>query len=109
MNVQYQKVIDCTAIELSACSDSLLEALGHDTDFNLRADAVDDTLHGSVTILHNDPPTAHEIAVNVYDADEAPTAVLVHGVWVGRRSTLRRPDPMPSEHTITDRIDAWPL
>ena len=105
MNVQYQKVIDCTAIELSVCSDSLLEALGHDTDFNLRADAVDDTLHGSVTILHNDPPTAHEIAVNVYDADEASTAVLVHGAWVGRQSTLRRPDPMPTEQAIKDRLD----
>jgi hypothetical protein len=105
MRISHDKVIDCSAITAEACSDRCLAALGHKADFALMADTPTSTVHGSVSIVHNDPPTAHEIAVNVYDADEASTAVLVHGVWVGRQSTLRRPNPMPTEQAIKDRID----
>ena len=106
MIVEHQKIIDCTAIELSACSDNILVSLEHGTDFKLRADAPGDILHGSVSILHNDPPVPHQIVVTVYDVDEAPTAIMVHGALVGRQSTLKRPSAMPTEQNIKDRLGA---
>jgi hypothetical protein len=96
-----EKTIDCSAIKPEACSDSCLTALGHGADFALRADTSDATVHGTVMIIHNYPPLAHEITVEVYEADEAPVT--------GRESTIKQPDPMPTDQTIKDRIDAWTL
>ena len=71
----------------SECSDACLAALQHGLDFALRADAPTDT-------------------VDVYETDEAPTATMLHGELVGRKSTLKRPDPMSTEQTIIDRLEA---
>tara|TARA_R110002051_G_scaffold121577_1_gene194715 strand:- start:24 stop:311 length:288 start_codon:yes stop_codon:yes gene_type:complete len=90
----------------SECSDACLAALQHGLDFALRADAPTDTVHGTVSIVHNDPPEPHIITVDVYETDEAPTATMLHGELVGRKSTLKRPDPMPTEQTIIDRLEA---
>jgi hypothetical protein len=109
MHIEYQRVIDCSSMTSAECSDRCLAALGHGVDFALKADTPADTVHGALSITHNDPPEAHIITVDVYDADEAPTAVLVHGRLEGRQSTLKRPDPMPTDQTIRDRIDAWTL
>ena len=109
MRISHDKVIDCSAITAEACSDRCLAALGHKADFALMAETPTSTVHGSVSIVHNDPPEAHIVTVDVYDADEAPTAQMVHGQLEGRQSTLKRPDPMPTEQEIKVRIDAWTL
>jgi hypothetical protein len=106
MQVIHEKLIDCTSMTPAECSDACLAALQHGSDFALKANAPTDTVHGTVSIVHNDPPEAHIITVNVYDADEAPTAQMVHGTMQGRQSTLKRPDPMPTEQVIKDRINA---
>jgi predicted kinase len=105
MHVIHNVVLDCSAMLPTECSDACLVALQHGVAFALKANAPTDTVHGTVSIVHNDPPEAHIITVNVYDADEAPTAQMVHGEVVGRQSTLKRPDPMPTEQAIKDRID----
>jgi hypothetical protein len=96
----FEQVIDCSAIESSACSDRLLDALGHGVDFKLRADNEDDTVHGFVTVLHNSPPEPHEVIVDMYDADEEPCAE--------HKTTFRCPDSMPSTADLQQRAqDGW--
>lgn len=107
MRVNVRKVIDCSAITAQECSDLALADLGHGPTFALKADTPQDTVHGSVTISHNMPPEAHEIIVDVYEVDEAPTAQMVHGHLEGRQTTIKRPDPMPTEQTIKDRLTKW--
>ena len=98
MHVIHNKVIDCSAMTAAECSDQMLVELQHGTDFKLRADTPDDTVHGSVSIVHNTPPEPHEIIVEIYDEDDAPTE--------GHRSTLKRPGSMPTEAAIRARLDA---
>ena len=105
MHVIHRKVIDCSAITAAACSDLHLAALLHGPAFKLKADTPDDTVHGSVTIAHNAPPEPHEIIVEIYEKDEAPTVRLVNGRLAGRESTLKRPTPMPTARTIRARLD----
>ena len=105
MHITHEKVIDCSAITLVECSDLCLTALEHGPDFKLKADAPDDTLHGFVSIVHNVPPIPHEFIVEVYEVDEAPTALMVHGRMEGRESTLKRPAVMPAEATLQTRLD----
>ena len=109
MQVIHEKLFNCTSMTPTECSDACLVALQHGSDFALKADNPTDTVHGNVSIVHNDPPEAHIITVNVYDSDEDPTAQMVHGQLEGRQSTLKRPAPMPTEQAIKDRIDAWTL
>ena len=114
MRVIHTKVIDCSAMAAAACSDLCLAALGHGPNFLLRTEGTrvilaDNTVridglgpvHGAVTIAHNLPPALHEIWVDVYEQDEGPTKE--------RRSTLRRPVPMPTDQAIRDRLNAWAL
>jgi hypothetical protein len=101
MQVIHERVIDCSSITPAECSDACLAALQHGADFALRADTSGSTVHGTVIIIHNYPPLAHEITVEVYESDESPIA--------GRESTIRRPTVMPTDQTIRDRIDAWTL
>jgi hypothetical protein len=96
MHLEHQRIIDCSAMLASECSDKCLVALEHCSDFALRADVPTDTVHGSVTIVHNAPPIPHEFIVEVYEADEAPTS---------RQSTLKRPTVMPTEETLRTRLD----
>jgi hypothetical protein len=98
MHIEHQRIIDCSAMTATECSDSCRTALGHSSDFALMANAEDSIVHGSVTVVHYAPPTAHEFVVEVYDTDEAPSAQ--------HKTTFNRPDPMPSEQTIKDRLDA---
>ena len=105
MKVVHSKSIDCTDKTSQACSDDILAALGHGADFALKADIPTDTVHGSVTILHRDPPELHDITVEIYEVDEAAPAISVHGMMEGRQSTFQRPDPMPTERTIRDRLN----
>jgi hypothetical protein len=96
----FEQVIDCSAIEPSACSDRLLVALGHGDDFKLRADSATDVVHGSVAIVHNSPPDPHEVTVDMYDADEGPCAE--------HQTTFRCPDSMPSTADLQQRAqDGW--
>ena len=97
MRIVHRKVIDCSGMDSSTCSDLLLAKLQHGPNFKLRPDFPVDTVHGSVTIAHNLPPDAHEITIDIYDADEPPTA--------DHRSTLRRPAVMPSQAMIRDRLN----
>jgi len=106
MHVVHNKIIDCSAMPASECSDRLLTALGHGVGFKLKADTPNDIVHGSVTIAHNLPPEAHEITVEIYEVDEAPTVLMVHGRMEGRESTLKRPAVIPTEQVIKDRINA---
>ena len=106
MHVIHNKVLDCSAMTAAECSDACLVALQHGADFSLRADTPTDTVHGTVSIVHSDPPEPHIITVDVYDVDEAPATKMVHGQVEGRQSTLKRPDPMPTEQTIINRLEA---
>lgn len=54
-----------------ACSNMLLDQLGHGPTFKLMADHPADAVHGSISILHT--PGDHLIMVDLYDQDEAPT------------------------------------
>lgn len=109
MQVIHEKLLDCTSMTPTECSDACLVALQHGSDFALKANNPTDTVHGTVSIVHNDLPEAHIITVTVYDTDEAPTAQMVHGNLEGRQSTLKRPAPMLTEQEIKDRLDAWTL
>jgi hypothetical protein len=96
----FEQVIDCSAITSSACSDSLLDALGHCADFKLRADGENDVVHGSVTIIHNSPPIPHEVTVELYDTDEEPCE--------GHQTTFRCSNNMPSTLDLKQRaFDGW--
>jgi hypothetical protein len=96
----FDHVIDCSGIDPSACSDSLLDALGHGDDLKLRADVENDVVHGSVTIIHNPPPIPHEVTVNLYDTDEEPGE--------GHQTTFRCSDNMPSTSELKQRArNGW--
>ena len=97
MKIIHEVMIDCTSMTGEACSDLCLAALGHGTDFNLKALASTDTLHGSVSIIHNDSPLPHIFSIEVYETDEAPTT--------GRESTLKRPTVMPTEQGLKDKLE----
>ena len=94
-------------MEAEACSDMVLDALGHGPTFKLKADTPDDTVHGSVTIAHNLPPEPHKISVEVYEDANLPALTMINGVTQGRRSTLQRPAIMPTAKKIRDRLNAW--
>lgn len=90
----------CEALGLrpDQCSDRLLARLGHGPAFRLKADAPTDTVHGSVSIRHTQPPGLHLIRVEVYQADLGPRG--------GRQSTLRRPPgPLPDAATIQRQLE----
>lgn len=105
MKITHEVMIDCTSMTGEACSDLCLAALGHGADFNLIAASRTDTLHGSVSIIHNDSPLPHIFYIEVYEADEAPTAVTSHGVTSGRESTLARPAVMPTEQDLINKLE----
>ena len=98
MHVIHQKVIDCSVMTAAECSNICLAALQHGPNFKLKADASDDVLHGGISIVHNHPPEPHEITVEIYEEEDLPLA--------GRLSTFQRPDPMPTEQTIINRLEA---
>ena len=97
MIVTHEVMIDCTSITGEACSDNCISALGHGTDFNLKASSPTDTLHGSVSIIHNDLPLPHLVIVEVYEVDESPTDL--------RQSTLARPAVMPTEQDLINKLE----
>ena len=96
MRINDTKLIDCSGITAAECSDLFLVALGHGIGFRLRADNRTDTVHGAVTIVHNLPPIAHEISVEVYEQEEGPNA--------RHRSTLRPPLIMPTAQDIRNKL-----
>jgi hypothetical protein len=96
----FDQVIDCSTITSTECSNRLLVALGHGADFKLRANNVNDVVHGSVSIVHNSPPEAHEITVEMYDADEEPCEA--------HQTTFRCLEIMPSTSDLKQRAyDGW--
>ena len=97
MIVTHEVMIDCTSMTGEECSDLCLTALGHDTGFNLKSSSRTDTLHGSVSIIHNDAPLPHIFTVEVYEEDEAPTDL--------RQSTLARPAVMPTEQDLINKLE----
>ena len=105
MIVTHEVMIDCTSMTGEECSDLCLTALGHGTDFNLKASSLTDTLHGSVSIIHNDSPLPHIFSIEVYETNEAPTAVTSHGITMGRQSTLARPAVMPTEQDLINKLE----
>ena len=105
MIVTHEIMIDCNSITDEACSDLCLSALGQSTDFNLKAELPTDTLHGSVSIIHNDLPLPHVVIVEVYEEDEAPTNLTSHGITTGRQSTLARPAVMPTEQDLINKLE----
>ena len=105
MNITHEVMVNCTGITIEECSDNCLATLGHGVDFNLKASTATDTLHGSVSITHNDSPLPHIFSIEVYEEDEAPTAVTSHGVTTGRESTLARPVVMPTEQDLINKLE----
>jgi hypothetical protein len=96
MHVKHKITLDNSALTCEETSDKVLVALGHRPDFKLRADNEGDTVHGSVTIIHYDGYC--EISVEVYEVDELPDAT--------RKSTLKRPDTIPTQANIKAMLDA---
>ena len=105
MIVTHKVRIDCTSMTGEECSDLCLTALGHGTDFKLKASSPTDTLHGSVSIIHNDSLLPHIFSIEVYETNEAPTAVTSHGITMGRQSTLARPAVMPTEQDLINKLE----
>ena len=101
----HEVMINCTGITGEECNDNCITALGHDTDFKLKALSPTDTLHGSVSIIHNDSPLPHIFIVEVYEADEAPTSLTSHGITTGRQSTLARPAVMHTEQDLINKLE----
>jgi hypothetical protein len=91
----FDQVIDCSGITAAECSDSLLDALGHCDALKLKADHGADIVHGSVSIVHNSPPLAHEVTVEIYDADEDPNE--------NHDTIMRRPEPTPGTAELKQR------
>ena len=99
MIITIKQQIDCKDIEIGICSENILTALGHSETFRLKAEHPTDSVHGSVTVIHNDLPDEHIIAIELYEQTEQPTAATIHGEIVGRQSTLQVCETMP---TITE-------
>ena len=99
MILELKRIIDCLGIGPEECTKHALTALGDNPAFNLSAKSEADTVHGSVTIVHNLPPEAHIIRIEVYGTDLA--AELETG---GRKSTIARPEVFPSKQTIINSI-----
>ena len=97
MKIIHELIVDCTSITGEACSDNCLTALGHGPDFNLKCEVPTDTIHGSVSIIHNDRPLPHIFMIEVYEEDEAPTSV--------RESTLARTAVMPTEQDLINKLE----
>ena len=97
MVITHEVMIDSSSMTYEQISDSCLEALGHSEDFKLKASSPTDTLHGSVSIIHNDLPLPHVVIVEVYEEDEAPTDL--------RQSTLARPAVMPTEQDLINKLE----
>ena len=96
MRIMYSRVIDCSGMTPAECSDLFLVAIEHGPFLSFRADTPSSVVHGAITIAHNNPPTPHEVWVDVYENDQSPIG--------GRRSTLKRPVPMPTEQAILDLL-----
>ena len=105
MVITHEVMIDSSSMTYEQISDSCLEALGHSEDFKLKASSPTDTLHGSVSIIHNDLPLPHVVIVEVYEEDEAPTSLTSHGITTGRQSTLARPAVMPTEQDLINKLE----
>ena len=99
MQVKLTKMLDCTEIGSGECTERVLTALGNSPELNLTAKSANDTVHGSITIVHNLLPDLHLISVEVYEANLA--AEPRDG---GRKSTLARPEVFPTKQTIVDSI-----
>jgi len=97
MLITHEVMIDSSSMNHEQISDSCLEALGHSEDFKLKASSPTDTLHGSVSIIHNDLPLPHLVIVEVYEVDESPTDL--------RQSTLARPAVMPTEQDLINKLE----
>lgn len=95
MIVIHNRIIACTSAV--ACSDTFLTKLGHGPTLTLKATLPTDIVHGSITIAHNQPPLAHEITVEIYDAVELPNAA--------HQSTLAKPAVIPTEAAIKANLD----
>lgn len=77
-----------------ACSNALLDRLGHGPSLKLMADHPADTVHGSLSIFHT--PGDHLVIVNLYDQDEAPTD--------RRASRLLALQNKPTKAELLDRL-----
>jgi hypothetical protein len=99
MIVYHEGLVDCSGITADECSDSLLEALGHCDALKLKADHDADIVHGSVSIVHNSLPVAHEVTVVIYDADENPNE--------NHSTLIRCPERIPNTAELKQRARKW--
>jgi len=102
MNVELKQIIDCSGIGSGVCTEIALNALGNSPEFNLTAKSEDDTVHGSITIVHDLPPELHLISVEIYEENLA--AEPQDG---GRKTSLARPAVFPTQQEIKDRLTKW--
>jgi len=93
----FNQVIDCSGVTAAECTDSLLDALGHSDDLKLKANHDSDIVHGSVSIVHNSPPVAHEVTVEIYDADEGPNE--------NHATMVRCPEHIPGATELRQRAN----
>ena len=96
MVVTHTRLIACS--NPSKCSADFLVRLGNSATFRLEATAATDTVHGSVTITHYQPPQAHLITVEVYDAGEPPNRE--------HASTKARAEPFPTSASVKALLDS---
>lgn len=87
-------VCECDPI-LSRCSDKIIEKL-KPLDLKLIANNPNDTVNGSVTILHIG--TTHHIRIEIYKENEAPNPEHL--------ATLEKPLTIPSDEQIKSLLRA---
>ena len=90
----FTKKIDCSKISYAECQQNIIKKLSG-LNLKLEAEKDTDTVHGSVTMLH-EPRPQHIIKIELYDKDEEPTAE--------HQSTLKKPSRFPSREEIEKLI-----
>ena len=88
---EFKIKMDCESVP-SKCSDKIIEKL-KPLDLKLIADHPNDTVNGSVTILHG---IEHVIRVEIYTENEGPNK--------DHLATLEKPLTIPNEHQIKSLI-----
>ena len=80
----------CSDSDVKACSDHILEILENEFSCKLMARTREDSVHGSVSILHRD--NDHDIRINFYDKTEQPNPM--------HSTTLTKLDKIPTAKQI---------
>ncbi len=89
-------VIACP--DTTVCVPAILARMQHGPSLKLSAEPPDFIVHGSLVIVHRQPPRPHTIRVELYDRDEPPNQEH-------QKSHLKIPTNPPDEAEIRRRLN----